>query len=142
MTPTSTDNGPRPLERLPATSTDEHSGGWRAYSACAQVDPDLWFPEKGSNTSHLAKRICHDCPVKSPCLQYAIASNQKFGVWGGHTSHELRQLRNGHDLAARRIACERGHQYTTQTTKTGPTGRCICLVCRGDVPVSMATKVA
>ena len=33
--------------------------------------------------SKIAQKFCEDCPVKMPCLQYALQENILHGVWGG-----------------------------------------------------------
>ena len=32
-----------------------------------------------------ALRLCAECLVVPECLDYALATNQEFGVWGGMT---------------------------------------------------------
>ena len=58
------------------------SGGWRDRGLCAEVDPELFFPDKGESTVP-AKRVCFACEVRAQCLEYALATSQRFGVWGG-----------------------------------------------------------
>ena len=67
---------------------------WRQRAACRrpEVDPELFFPERGG-TARPAKRICQQCPVQADCLQYAIVTRQQFGVWGGLSERERRRLR-------------------------------------------------
>jgi WhiB family redox-sensing transcriptional regulator len=64
---------------------------WRDRALCAQVDPDLWFPEKGCSPRP-AVRICQDCPVRAECLSYALAHHEWWGVWGGLTYRERLDL--------------------------------------------------
>jgi len=67
-----------------------------ASALCAQVDPDLWFPEKGqSNTA--AKAICHRCDIEATCLALALADPEIEGIWGG-TSQRERQVLRGSSL--------------------------------------------
>jgi WhiB family redox-sensing transcriptional regulator len=40
-----------------------------------------------------AKRICTACPVTGECLEFALATNQEAGIWGGTTEEERRKLR-------------------------------------------------
>jgi len=61
---------------------------WMADGLCAQVDPDLWFPDKGGSTE-AARAVCRRCPVQAECLSYALAHDERFGVWGG-TSERAR----------------------------------------------------
>jgi WhiB family redox-sensing transcriptional regulator len=65
---------------------------WRDRALCAQVDPELWFPEKGSSPND-AKRMCGRCDVKADCLEYALAHDERFGVWGGLSERERRKLK-------------------------------------------------
>lgn len=69
---------------------------WSAYGSCASVDPDLFFPEPGADTS-AARAICRDCPVRRMCLDHALETNQKFGIWGGMTENQRRRLRRDRD---------------------------------------------
>jgi WhiB family transcriptional regulator, redox-sensing transcriptional regulator len=55
---------------------------WQADALCAQTDPEAFFPEKGGSTRD-AKRICSGCDVKAQCLDYALANDERFGIWGG-----------------------------------------------------------
>ncbi len=64
---------------------------WRDSAACAGVDPELHFPEKGGSTRE-AKRICASCPVKVECLTYALERSERWGVWGGLSERERRRL--------------------------------------------------
>ena len=46
-----------------------------------------------------AKAVCRQCDVREECLQYAIDSNQEYGIWGGLTEEERRYMRR--ELTAR-----------------------------------------
>jgi len=39
-----------------------------------------------------AKAICARCPVRQPCLAYALATGQAYGIWGGYDEEERRVL--------------------------------------------------
>ena len=65
--------------------------GWTEFALCAEVDPDLFSPEKGGN-ARLAREIFAACPVQSQCLDYAMGRDD-FGVWGGLTERERRALK-------------------------------------------------
>lgn len=58
---------------------------------CAQVDSELFFPDKGGATSE-AKSICRQCPLQDPCLEYALERGERFGVWGGASERERRYM--------------------------------------------------
>ena len=66
-------------------------GGWRDLALCAEVDPELFFLEKGES-SRPAKRVCAGCEVRAECLQYALDHGERFGVWGGLSERERREL--------------------------------------------------
>lgn len=74
---------------------------WQDRAKCAAVgaNPDIFFPdsEEGRGGAYAqakaeAKAICRSCPVRDQCLQFALATRQKFGVWGGYTPKERRAL--------------------------------------------------
>ncbi|HEY1179349.1 MAG TPA: WhiB family transcriptional regulator [Phytomonospora sp.] len=58
---------------------------------CAQVDTEIFFPEKGGQTKP-AMRICQRCPVAAECLDHALANNERFGIWGGVSERNRRRL--------------------------------------------------
>lgn len=60
---------------------------WRVHAACAQTDPEAFFPERGSSAAQ-ARRICLSCNVRRQCLDYALQHTERFGVWGGLTPRE------------------------------------------------------
>ncbi|BBG04432.1 WhiB family redox-sensing transcriptional regulator [Pseudonocardia autotrophica] len=65
---------------------------WQERALCAQTDPEAFFPEKGGSTRE-AKRICSGCEVRAECLEYALAQDERFGIWGGLSERERRRLR-------------------------------------------------
>lgn len=65
---------------------------WQAEALCAQTDPEAFFPEKGGSTRD-AKRVCQTCPVRTQCLEYALAHDERFGIWGGLSERERRKLK-------------------------------------------------
>ena len=71
---------------------DDEALAWQADALCAQTDPEAFFPEKGGSTRE-AKRICEGCEVRSECLDYALANDERFGIWGGLSERERRKLR-------------------------------------------------
>ena len=70
---------------------------WRRWAACRDIDPAVFFPVglTGPAIQQIAeaKAICRGCPVRLVCLQYALATHQDDGVWGGHDEGERRELR-------------------------------------------------
>ena len=37
--------------------------------------------------------MCEACTVKDACLEYAMANDERFGIWGGLSERERRRLR-------------------------------------------------
>jgi WhiB family redox-sensing transcriptional regulator len=70
---------------------------WREHGLCAQTDPDAFFPQKGGS-SRDAKRVCDRCEVRDECLTYAIEHDERFGIWGGASERERRQIRREQQL--------------------------------------------
>lgn len=66
--------------------------GWQDRALCAQTDPEAFFPEKGGSTRE-AKLVCTSCEVRSECLEYALANDERFGIWGGLSERERRKLK-------------------------------------------------
>ena len=65
---------------------------WQDGALCAQTDPEAFFPEKGGSTRE-AKRVCVGCEVRAECLEYALAKDERFGIWGGLSERERRKLK-------------------------------------------------
>ena len=65
---------------------------WRQQAACRDADTELFFPESDTAAGP-ALAICGECPVREACLDFALATNQADGIWGGATETERRRLR-------------------------------------------------
>ena len=69
---------------------------WRSQGACLSVDPELFFPlsSVGPAAKQLskAKSVCTQCPVRAQCLDFALATRQVHGVWGGTSEDERRRI--------------------------------------------------
>ena len=65
---------------------------WQERALCAQTDPEAFFPEKGGSTRE-AKRVCMSCDVRAECLSYALANDERFGIWGGLSERERRRVK-------------------------------------------------
>ena len=77
-------------------------GHWTLLAACrAHPDPDIFMPDTDEPQeiqeykTHQAKSICHQCPVRIICREYAMASpiDTYIGIWGGLTVEERANLR-------------------------------------------------
>jgi hypothetical protein len=78
---------------------------WRKFAACLGHDPEDWFPEPGDDPRRTAdaQRVCRtECPVQTECLLYALARNERHGIWGGMTPRQ--RTRMVKEARARRTA--------------------------------------
>ena len=82
------------LSAIDLTTMPGDEDQWQERALCAQTDPEAFFPEKGGSTRE-AKRICLGCEVKDSCLDYALANDERFGIWGGLSERERRRLKRG-----------------------------------------------
>lgn len=64
---------------------------WMSHGNCAHRDPSMFFPSDGVGVE-IARRACEGCPVKTQCLEYAIAERIDHGVWGGCSERERRRI--------------------------------------------------
>lgn len=64
---------------------------WSSRAACHGLDPRIFFPGDDED-AEAAKSICERCEVREPCLEYALGSREREGVWGGCTEAERRRI--------------------------------------------------
>src|ERR1051325_8021041 len=69
----------------------ERSPDWQDRSLCRQSNPETFFPEAGHSPKE-AKKICGRCEVTTQCLAFALDTRQPYGVWGGKTEGERREI--------------------------------------------------
>jgi WhiB family transcriptional regulator, redox-sensing transcriptional regulator len=87
---------------LALAATDDE---WRDHALCRDTDPDLFFPVGTTGQALVqidhAKRVCGECSVTSQCLDFALATNQDSGIWGGLSEEERRVIRRRRAAAQR-----------------------------------------
>ncbi len=66
-----------------------HDADWTARAKCRGMADGL-FPEAADQKR--ARTICSGCPVTYECLAEALDNRIEWGVWGGMTERERRQL--------------------------------------------------
>ena len=64
---------------------------WRQSAACRGVDPEIFYPAS-EEEAVVAKGFCAACPVRQACLEFALASRERDGVWGGATEKDRRRM--------------------------------------------------
>jgi hypothetical protein len=81
--------------RLPGARAEINAGAARRVwdgALCAQVDPELFFPEQGGDPRP-ARAVCLACPVRALCLD-TFGPVVDHGVVGGLTEVERRRRRH------------------------------------------------
>ncbi len=81
---------------------------WQEEALCREYNVDLFFGgdaaesemERQAREAH-AKAVCQRCPVKEPCLEFAMETSQKYGIWGGMTDKERASLKRRRARARR-----------------------------------------
>ena len=68
------------------------TASWREMGRCKGEDPEIFYPEDDEDPGEAAKAICALCLVREPCLESAIRTREKIGVWGGCTARERRRI--------------------------------------------------
>jgi WhiB family redox-sensing transcriptional regulator len=70
---------------------------WVHSARCRDEDPELFFPVGTTGPAAMqidaAKLVCLGCDVRLECLEWAMATGQDAGVWGGLSEDERRSLR-------------------------------------------------
>jgi WhiB family redox-sensing transcriptional regulator len=94
---------------MPATERKE----WMEHAACRETDAEMFFPVGTTGASleqiNRAVAICSVCNALDQCLNFALQTNQEFGVWGGYAEDDRRRLR-------KRWLAERRRQATSRAT--------------------------
>ena len=96
----------RVAQRVADRPDDAVDTSWRTVASCRDTDPDLFFPVGTTGLAitqiDSAKAVCMGCPAQTPCLDFALRTNQDSGVWGGTSEEERRHLRRTY-LGRRRV---------------------------------------
>lgn len=75
---------------------------WQHQGLCRAEDGAVFFPP--SHFEHKpdreareakAKAICAQCEVRGECLEWALAIREPYGVWGGYSETERKQILAG-----------------------------------------------
>lgn len=64
---------------------------WSARAACRGLDPMIFFPATDEEADP-AKAVCAGCGVRELCLEHALGTREREGVWGGCTARERRRI--------------------------------------------------
>src|SRR5688500_6084533 len=67
---------------------------WQSTAACHDAPAELFYapdneqPKQRLIREDQAKAVCGGCAVARQCLEYALASRERHGVWGGMNEDE------------------------------------------------------
>ncbi|WP_433574211.1 WhiB family transcriptional regulator [Nocardia brasiliensis] len=70
---------------------------WQVHGSCRDTDASVFCSpdgERGQSRAHRvnrAKRICKGCPVRLQCRDFALKTEETYGVWGGMSEEERRK---------------------------------------------------
>jgi len=83
-------------------SSQRAADAWQEKAACRGPQATVFFPpayverkDQKEERAQRAKAICATCPVRRPCLDYAVEIREPHGIWGGLNEVERRQLLAG-----------------------------------------------
>ncbi len=72
---------------------------WFEFAACRGDDADLFYPPLAGERKKAklmrerrAKNVCDHCDVRLECLEHALATGERYGIWGGLNDAERRGL--------------------------------------------------
>ena len=65
---------------------------WQERHMRSDGPQSLLPPERAASTRE-AKKVCLTCEVRSECLEYALAHDERFGIWGGLSERERRKVK-------------------------------------------------
>jgi WhiB family redox-sensing transcriptional regulator len=73
---------------------------WQQLGSCRTGSGSDFYPPMHTERKHerlarerRAKAVCAACPVRDECLSYAVACDERYGIWGGLNQDERRNLR-------------------------------------------------
>lgn len=73
---------------------------WMLDGACVGADPEWFFPtpqDRSGNKRAIA--ICKTCPVRTRCLDWSLRTDSTWGIYGGLTEAQRRQIKENGDAA-------------------------------------------
>jgi WhiB family redox-sensing transcriptional regulator len=77
------------FEALTAPILEERP--WSAFASCQDAKDISFFPQNKAQ-ERAAKTICGICPVREECLDHALMTNERLGMWGGVSEKQRRAL--------------------------------------------------
>lgn len=69
---------------------------WAEKGLCRNMDPEIFFIDADADADFpnpVALAACDRCPIQAACLNWAMETNERNGVWGGTTPRQREKLR-------------------------------------------------
>ncbi len=83
-------------QKLPKPLSENYE--WQYEGSCNNYDPEIFYLPYNIRMSQKreyisrAKAICAECPVAEQCREFALTTEQEFGIWGGLSEDERRKV--------------------------------------------------
>lgn len=106
-----------PDYELPASVAQP--GDWVQHGLCRGMDTAIFFPTRGEPLDE-ARAVCAQCPVRAECLDYALTTFQKHGVWGGLSERERRARRMALHIQRQQTPADHGTRTMFARHKAAP----------------------
>jgi WhiB family redox-sensing transcriptional regulator len=73
-----------------AMGKSEH---WQNDAACAQLEHPEIMDQEPKETPPEIIAFCGKCAVRAECFQYAMDTNQQYGIWAGLSADQRKALK-------------------------------------------------
>ena len=89
----------KPAHPAPVPAPDAEDRGWYSQAACRGHDTETFYRVENARgiqreaREAQAKAVCAGCPVSAPCLDSAMTTGERYGIWGGLSPEERRARR-------------------------------------------------
>ena len=64
---------------------------WAVFAACREADAEVFFGTS-REAEEAALALCAICTVRAECLEHALETRERFGVWGGATEKQRKRM--------------------------------------------------
>ncbi|MFF8592461.1 WhiB family transcriptional regulator [Streptomyces sp. NPDC015220] len=77
--------------RTPSLTPVSDVWDWQREAACRGMSSSVFFTATGARgarrreAERRAQQICLACPVRQRCAEFALATRETYGIWGGLT---------------------------------------------------------
>jgi WhiB family redox-sensing transcriptional regulator len=78
---------------------------WHKQALCRGAT-SKWYSNRAETTAE-AKATCRECPVQEPCLEWALTTRERYGIFGGLSERERRKVRRERGIVAQPGKTER-----------------------------------